>query len=176
MNHSTSKGTDVESSFGCDHCHLSFKETHSKIKHMKETHGMPKQTEKVECKLCDFVAKSDDILQKHMKVAMGHKIPKPCHFHMKGFCYKGRFCKFQHTEKTNFNNERAKYSYVRQEQIRSREQCKFRNNCFRFPNCGFTHYEICKYQMNCSKGNDCRFVHLPDQSFLGPPRYPPIYR
>ena len=45
-------------------------------------------------------------------------------------------------------------------------QCKYRENCDKFPNCGYAHYEICRYQNQCFKGPECRFVHLPERTFL----------
>ena len=46
------------------------------------------------------------------------------------------------------------------------KQCKYMENCFNFPNCGFSHYEICRYQNRCSKGQNCRYVHLSNATFL----------
>ena len=43
---------------------------------------------KIQCNLCDFSAKNEDILKKHMKVAMGHKLNIICKFYERKGCHK----------------------------------------------------------------------------------------
>ena len=143
----------------------------------------------------DFVAKNEDILKKHHLVAMGHKSNIACKFFSKGFCRRGRYCKFEHKMTNNqtqppilnqnqqFNQQQQQGtydSYNDQQQQNfthsnfMKKQCKFKENCYKFPDCGFVHGEICKYQDKCFKPNQCRFVHF-DQHFLGM-NFPPMMR
>ena len=78
----------------------------------------------------------------------------------------------QQQHQSNMNNDYYHYQPQQfghnNDQFRGRNnrQCKYKESCFKFPNCGFAHGEICRYQEQCLKGDQCRFVHLP-QNFLG---------
>ena len=117
---------------------------------------------KIQCNLCDFSAKNEDILKKHMKVAMGHKLNIICKFYQRKGCRKGKFCRFQHPQESSSSNRQVNKKVDGQSSV----QCKYWEECTRFPSCGFTHYEICKYQEKCHKKEFCHFVHL-TPTFLG---------
>ena len=111
------------------------------------------KSKSVPCKECDFIADSQDTLKKHMKVAMGHKVKKPCRYFLRGTCKFGSRCRFLHSTENETN-------YIRRPQIsKPRIQCKFYGKCTKFPNCAFAHKEICQFQEKCSKKH-CQFVHL----------------
>ena len=140
--------------YKCDFCEFTSNKSFDINLHEHETH---KQST-IKCNLCDFRAKNKEILRKHHEVAMGHKKQLACKYFLNGMCRYGKFCRFEHktenTQKTNIlkgNN-----------QLRSprNTQCKFFENCQKFPNCGYMHYEVCKYQENCTKGERCNFIHL----------------
>ena len=129
----------------------------------------------IKCNLCDFNAKDEEILKKHHKVAMGHTQNTPCKFFLRGFCRNGRLCKFSHkmSYRQNKTDQRPKEGYSqfnsfeeRQQGMNNYRQCKYRENCYKFPNCGFVHAEICKFQEKCFNPGQCRYVHLPEH-FLG---------
>ena len=106
----------------------------------------------IKCSLCDYRTFSNEILAKHMKVAMGHKKQIECRYFKQNLCRYGKMCRFKHTSVEQPNEKKA-------------EQCKFYDKCRRFPKCGNNHNEICKYQQNCRNQN-CRFVHLEPATFL----------
>ena len=184
------------------------------LTHIKELHNA--RTE-INCTLCDFVAVNKEILDKHMKIAMGHKIQKECFQFRNGSCLRGRFCKFLHQQNSrnandmmdenirqnnNWNRNNTGYSNLQRQKrgtfhaqnvgryqnqnmngnnmqrnntgfyntqqkrgtfpaqnvrrnqnahsIRdnmnnhiqggyTNKQCKYMENCFNFPNCGFSH-------------------------------------
>ena len=140
----------------------------SKTKHIKDNHES--NITKIQCTLCEFKAKNEYILEKHMNIAMGHKIQKQCTFFNNGFCKKGNFCRFQHLEMSmppkNVNFAKRNPTMNLNRQGKSTQQCKYQSQCFNFPNCGYSHYELCRYQQNCNRGEFCKFVHLPFHSFL----------
>ena len=85
-----------------------------------------------------------------------------------GFQQRGQSLNFNNNN--NSNTENYLFNNPQQQPFtnfhQSNRQCKFRENCHKFPNCGFFHGEVCRYQENCYKQNQCRFVHLPEH-FLG---------
>ena len=102
-----------------------------------------------------------------MLIAMGHKKAELCRFNLRGGCKKGKFCLFKHEPIDP--NSRLNNSYRKQPQrstVQEQKQCKYRANCFKFPNCGFAHKEICRFQENCHNGLSCNFVHF-NTTFLG---------
>ena len=184
----------------CGTCDTFFKEEAMRKKHVEEGH---KPDPSLQCTLCDFVAVNKDILQIHMRIAMGHKI------FLNGNCTRGRFCKYLHPMNIdnrnnkdstlninrnlrgndnrprsfemfrrshrnvmnvqNYQNRKDIYSNTRYNTPQTssqNRQCKFWDNCYNFPDCGFSHYEVCRYQSNCRKGPNCRFVHLQNSTFL----------
>ena len=164
MGHTKSKEGQKDKSFQCEQCELNFDSISSKYMHIKEKHK--EYSRRIKCSSCDFRTMDEDILRKHMKVAMGHKIPKECNFFMNGFCRRGSFCKFQHPDKVPYNGNTNYGNRNETNNRKSARQCQFRENYFQFPKCNFSHYEICKYQQSCYKGGNCNFVHLSNSSFL----------
>ena len=165
MGHKHTEPIKRKTTFQCDLCDLSFGNKFDKETHETTMHN-PGST-KLPCTSCDFVAKSEDILQKHMKVAMGHKRQINCRYFFAGNCRRGRFCKYLHpTRNENNLQDNSLSNEKKRRKNTSNKLCKYTDQCFKFPNCGFSHYEICKFQQNCLKGQSCRFVHLQNTHFL----------
>ena len=177
MNHSTGiKYMKTNNRCQCNKCYNFFDTKHALDSHMSTVHKSSE--ERIKCNLCDFSAINNDILQKHMQVAMGHKLDTICKYFLRGHCMKGKFCRFKHPlpsndKEQNLNPHRTKYFQSREENIKYQnkpvytKQCKYMENCFKFPNCGFLHKEVCKFQDKCLNKQNCNFVHLSRDSFLG---------
>ena len=136
--------------FKCNQCKYKSKTSFEMNMHEHETHS----NKKIQCNLCDFRAASEEVLQKHHVVAMGHKRQELCWFYARGQCNKGKFCRFSHkgSNRCTMRDQNVeKYN---------NKQCKFFENCLKFPNCGFEHFEICKFQETCRNYGNCRFVHM----------------
>ena len=113
-----------------------------------------------------------------MLVAMGHKINVTCRYFERGNCTNGKFCRFLHQSKdtlkknthrtqTNYFNYRRNNEFGYKSKPVYTKQCRFMENCYSFPNCGFLHKEVCKFQENCFDQQNCNFVHLNGHYFLG---------
>ena len=128
-------------------------------------HNTHKQST-IKCNLCDFRAKNEDILRKHHEVAMGHRKKTPCKFFLKGNCKYGKFCRYEHKivndHSNQYENTRQAKSFKGNNQQNNfrNTQCKFFENCQKFPNCGYMHFEVCKFQENCTRGERCNYIHL----------------
>ena len=133
------------------------------------------KTKGIECNKCDFTAKNEAILQKHHKVAMGHKKSGQCRYFANGNCRRGKFCLYEHN--TNMTNRQHSQPNIPNPKMHKsnfysgppksfgsgtkvKRECRYKENCYTFPNCGFLHPEICKYQERCFKGYSCPYVHL----------------
>ena len=148
-----------EKNHGKQMCDKTFVDRIAKNNHISTGHMMKKK--KIPCKLCDFSAINEDILKKHMRVAMGHKINVICRFYQRGSCRKGKFCRFQHPQEVSSTKNQSNKTEGNQiSSGQSNVQCKYWERCMKFPSCGFSHYEVCKYQEKCFKKEFCHFVHL----------------
>ena len=88
---------------------------------------------------------------------MGHRKRQKdieCRYFPKNRCTFGSNCKFSH----NMQSNRSRNNPIRTFGQRVK-QCKFYENCQRFPNCDFQHNEICEFQEQCRKRH-CNYVHL----------------
>ena len=128
--------------------------------------------EKIKCNLCDFSALNEEIMKKHMKIAMGHKKDEMCKFYQRGNCRRGRFCLYKHEKTANSQSKSWSGTHLpRSNNPTSARQCKYFENCVKFPNCGFAHREVCKFQDHCYNQQNCRFVHISPSYFLGGPPF-----
>ena len=76
MGHKITETTGIaknRSIVNCEQCDMRFANKTALLTHIEELHNV--RTE-INCTLCDFVAVNKEILDKHMKIAMGHKIQK----------------------------------------------------------------------------------------------------
>ena len=93
----------------------------------------------IKCEKCDFNAKSEEQLRKHIGVVhMKRNIT--CWFWKNSQCQKQQNCEYQHPRLLS---------------------CRYQLSCRDWPNCKFTHNEntLCNYQQNCSNQN-CSKQHL----------------
>ena len=167
MNHCISlEETPIENKVKCTKCNKYFKDKNTMQRHTSTEHI--EQQQKIQCNLCEFKAANKEVLQKHMRVAMGHRINIVCRFFQRGNCKKGKFCRFEHSTEvmSNKSNDWNQSGRMSNSSFEFNKQCKFYDQCFKFPACGFTHYELCKYQERCFRKDACRFIHLPNSHFL----------
>ena len=119
------------------------------------------------CHVCKFWTVDRETLEQHIRKTAGHQRNLKCKFFARGMCNIG-LCRFEHS--MTYENNSQNFENQRQNNMRPDvnihnsknvmgKQCKFMNNCFRFPYCGYVHNEVCKYQENC-KYEVCRFVHF----------------
>ena len=78
----------------------------------------------------------------------------------------------QHSNNHNYHYQQQPFYNNNQNMGKIKQHCKYRENCFKFPNCGFVHEEVCRFQDHCLRKDQCRFVHLP-RAFLGRNSPPP---
>ena len=104
-----------------------------------------------------------------MKVAMGHKKNSICKYFSRGLCNKGNFCLYKHDQSNVYINQQN--SNRNTSNLKSNKQCRFWDNCFKYPNCGFKHYEVCRFNEKCYRQERCGYVHTANQDFLGPSQY-----
>ena len=155
-------GKNKEDLLQCDFCEYSTSDPYDINLHEHKTH----KSNTIKCNMCDFTAKSEDILKKHHQVAMGHKKKIACKFYIQGRCKNGRFCKFEHKMSfgkfSSSGNTRQSNNVNRNinQNRGNMQQCKYFENCQQFPNCGYMHFEVCKFQDKCTYGERCHFVHI----------------
>ena len=167
--HNKSLHSRMEFSHGKNKCKTCDFEATNDLELNLHQHQMHKE-DKIKCNLCDFRAANEEILKKHYTVAMGHKQNIPCRYFQRGVCRYGNRCKFEH-KNLIFSNTSANQPQRQFENTRVRsQQCKFYDQCAKFPNCGFSHFEVCKYQEQCYNPNGCRFVHLDFLEGMAPQR------
>ena len=117
----------------CELCDRSFDHKDAHDRHVTAKHTT-KET-RLYCTLCDFWAVSKDILDIHMKIAMGHKKNQVCKYFRRGTCKNGTFCKYQHPVSNVSRNQSTRYqNNMRYQNTRNQNnlgyQCKYYDNCF----------------------------------------------
>ena len=109
------------------------------------------------CQICEFKAKSETQLKKHMLVRHS-KESKLCWFWSNAVC-RNQNCEFNHPTTQSY----------RQNNYAKNIPCKFQNDCL-YQRCQFLHFETsnkpaCHFQNNCLNAN-CPFEHFGNH-FLG---------
>ena len=155
----------------CNVCNLTFKTVGLVKRHLKEEHNIQPEKHtnenksshtdyKLFCSKCDFMAKTNIQMEKHVKLMHNKEQPIACDR-----------CEFITTNKTNLTwHKEAMHSseeiYQQKNQnIRKVSQpCSFWLNGFcRYSEqeCRFSHRNViqCRYQMDCRAWPDCRFAH-----------------
>ena len=84
--------------YTCEKCNHQSKNNRALNNHKVPKH-IESETQRLKCKECDFTANSEDNMDKHMKVAMGHskRIQKQSfRNYLQGRCTFGEQCRFNH--------------------------------------------------------------------------------
>ena len=107
--------------------------------------------EKYICEECGLICKfrsdlEDHIQKEHKKYHQDIKNKKECIFWNRGFCKKGSYCTFKHS---NYESQNDNIIY-----------CKFKDNCKFFGNniCSYKHPQPC-WDFDSCTNKDCKFQH-----------------